>query len=80
MLFNAWRSQMFALSDSEGNHEPIYRRLAAMHECHRQTDDRRQTTTDRPMAIPPHWLASHESAKIGIGIDGFNLVSAVTST
>ena len=33
-----------------------------------QTDDR-QTTTDRPMAIPTHWLASHESAIAAIEIE-----------
>ena len=33
----------------------------------------RQTTTDRPVAIPTHWLASHKSAKKSIHIMSIGL-------
>ena len=58
MLFDAWRSQMEALSASKET--SIYRRLATIHDRHRQTDGRTDVNT---AAIPTHWLVSHVSAK-----------------
>ncbi len=62
MLFNAWRSQMFALSDSE---EIMSLSIAVWPQStnvtDRQTDDRRQT--DRPVAIPTHWLTAMSRQK-----------------
>ncbi len=49
------------------NHESTYRRLAENHERYR-----RRQTTDRPMAIPTHWLASHETAKMISKLDLLN--------
>ncbi len=61
MLFGAGRNQMEDLSACEDIMSPS---IAVWPQCTNVTDRRRQTTTtDRPMAIPTHWLASHESTK-----------------
>ena len=56
---------MFALSDSE---EIMSLSIAVWPQSTNVTDDDRRQTTDRPVAIPTHWLTSHESAKIVCGI------------
>ncbi len=66
MLFNAWRSQMFALSDSE---EIMSLSITVWPQSTNVTDRRRQTTTtdddDRQACGNTDSLAySHESAKI----------------
>jgi len=38
--------------------EPIYRRLATIHERHRRQTD------DRPVAIPTHWLTAMSRQKL----------------
>jgi len=57
MLFNAALPDVCPVRQRK-NHEPIYR---IWPQSTNVTD--RQTTTDRPVAIPTHWLTSHESAK-----------------
>ena len=57
ILFGAWLPQMEALPACEEIMSPS---VAVWPQCTNVSDDRQ--TTDRPVAIPTHWLASHESA------------------